>query len=64
MCVLIVPTLVSTIWFVVMGGTAIDFQLNGVTDMAGSLDSGVENTLFTMLDALPPRPSRRWSSSC
>ena len=33
-CVLIVPTLVSTIWFVVMGGTAIDFQLNGVTDMA------------------------------
>ena len=52
-CVLIVPTLVSTIWFVVMGGTAIDFQLNGVTDMAGSLDSGVENTLFTMLDALP-----------
>ena len=35
--VLIVPTLVSTIWFVVMGGTAIDFQLNGVTDMGASL---------------------------
>ena len=52
-CVLIVPTLVSTIWFVVMGGTAIHFQLNGVADMAGSLDSGVENTLFTMLDAMP-----------
>ena len=50
---LIVPTLVSTIWFVVMGGTAIDFQLNGVTDMGASLDSGVENTLFTMLDAMP-----------
>ncbi len=52
-CVLIVPTVVSTVWFVVMGGTAIDFQLNGVTDMAGSLDSGVENTLFTLLDAMP-----------
>lgn len=52
-CVLIVPTMVSTAWFVVMGGTAIDFQLNGVTDMAGSLDSGVENTLFTLLDAMP-----------
>jgi choline-glycine betaine transporter len=52
-CVLIVPTLISTIWFVVMGGTAIDFQLDGVTDMAASLDSGVENTLFTMLDAMP-----------
>jgi hypothetical protein len=34
--VLIVPTVVSTVWFVVMGGTAIDFQLNGVADMAGS----------------------------
>ena len=52
-CVLIVPTIVSTVWFVVMGGTAIDFQLNGVTDMAASLDSGVENTLFTLLDAMP-----------
>ncbi|MGY1761607.1 BCCT family transporter [Geodermatophilus sp. SYSU D00779] len=52
-CVLIVPTLVSTIWFVVMGGTAIRFQLTGVTDMAGSLATGVENTLFTMLDAMP-----------
>jgi glycine betaine transporter len=52
-CVLIVPTMVSTIWFVVMGGTAIDFQLNEVTDMAASLDSGVENTLFAMLDAMP-----------
>jgi glycine betaine transporter len=52
-CVLIVPTLISTIWFVVMGGTAIHFQRNNVTDMAASLDSGVENTLFSMLDAMP-----------
>jgi glycine betaine transporter len=52
-CVLIVPTLVSTIWFVVMGGTGIRFQLDGTADMAGSLANGVENTLFTMLDAMP-----------
>jgi choline/carnitine/betaine transport len=52
-CVLIVPTLVSTIWFGVMGGTGIRFQLEGTADMAGSLASGVENTLFTMLDAMP-----------
>ena len=52
-CVLIVPTLVSTIWFVVMGGTAIASSSTASTDMAGSLDSGVENTLFTMLDAMP-----------
>ena len=52
-CVLIVPTVVSSIWFVVMGGTAIRFQLEGTADMAASLESGVEGTLFTMLDALP-----------
>jgi glycine betaine transporter len=52
-CVLIVPTIVSTVWFVVMGGTAIRFQLTGVTDMAASLGTGVETTLFTMLDAMP-----------
>ena len=52
-CVLIVPTLVSSIWFAVMGGTGIRFQLTDAADMAGSLDSGVENTLFTMLDAMP-----------
>ena len=52
-CVLIVPTLLSAVWFVVMGGTGIRFQLDGVADMAGSLASGVENTLFTMLGAMP-----------
>ncbi|GAB91191.1 BCCT family transporter [Gordonia rhizosphera] len=52
-CVLIVPTFVSMIWFAVMGGTGIRFQLEGTADMAGSLSSGVENTLFTLLDALP-----------
>jgi choline-glycine betaine transporter len=52
-CVLIVPTLVSTVWFVVMGGTGMRLQLEGTADMAASLESGVENTLFTLLDAMP-----------
>ena len=52
-CVLIVPTLVSTVWFVVMGGTGMQLQLEGTADMAGSLASGVENTLFTLLDTMP-----------
>src|SRR5688500_15114466 len=52
-CVLIVPTAVSTVWFVVMGGTGIRLQLDGAADMAGSLASGVENTLFTLLDTMP-----------
>jgi choline/carnitine/betaine transport len=52
-CVLIVPTAVSILWFVVMGGTGIRLQLDGVTDMAGSLAGGVENTLFALLDTMP-----------
>jgi glycine betaine transporter len=52
-CVLIVPTLVSSLWFTIMGGTAIRFQLTGAADMASSLEAGVEGTLFTMLDAMP-----------
>jgi glycine betaine transporter len=52
-CVLIVPTIVSTVWFVVMGGTGMQLQLTGAADMAASLDSGVENTLFTLLDTMP-----------
>jgi glycine betaine transporter len=52
-CVLIVPTLVSMVWFVVMGGTGMQLQLEGTADMAGSLASGVENTLFTLLDTMP-----------
>lgn len=52
-CVLIVPTLVSIVWFVVMGGTAMRFQLDGTTDMAGALAEGTEGTLFAMLGAMP-----------
>lgn len=52
-CVQIVPTFVSAVWFVVMGGTGIRFQMTGRADMAASLESGVENTLFTLLDAMP-----------
>jgi glycine betaine transporter len=52
-CVLIVPTFVSTVWFVVMGGAGVNFQMTGRADMAGSLETGVENTLFTLLDAMP-----------
>jgi len=52
-CVMVLPTLLSTVWFVVMGGTGIRYQLNGKADMAGSLAKGVETTFFTLLDALP-----------
>lgn len=53
--VLLVPTIVSFIWFAVMGGTAINRAWD---DMNGGLfdpDEGIvsENVLFNMLDGLP-----------
>ncbi len=53
-CVLLAPTLLSAIWFAIMGGTAIRTQLTGVADLTGSLEaSGVEGVLFGLLDTLP-----------
>ena len=49
--VLLVPSVVSVIWFCVMGGTAIDLQRDGTVDIAGL--GGVESQLFTTLDQFP-----------
>jgi choline/carnitine/betaine transport len=48
--VLLVPSLVSLVWFCVFGGAAIDLQQHGV-DIAGA--GGVETQLFTTLDQFP-----------
>jgi len=48
--VILVPSLVSLVWFAILGGTAIDLQRNG-TDIYGA--GGAEGQLFTMLDQLP-----------
>lgn len=48
--VLLVPSVVSVIWFCIMGGTAIDLQRDG-TDIANA--DGLEAQLFGTLDALP-----------
>lgn len=48
--VLLVPSLVSLVWFAIYGGTAINMQQNGV-DLAGQ--SSAESSLFTMLDNMP-----------
>ncbi len=49
-CVLLVPTLVSAVWFSILGGTAINQQESGV-DLAGAATN--EDRLFGMLDQLP-----------
>jgi len=48
--VLLVPSLVSVVWFAVLGGAAMDLQLKGV-DIAGA--GGLESQLFTTLDSFP-----------
>ena len=48
--VLVVPSLVSVIWFCVLGGAAMDLQLEGV-DIAGA--GGLESQLFTTLESFP-----------
>jgi choline/carnitine/betaine transport len=48
--VLLVPSLVSLVWFCIFGGAAIDLQKTG-TDIAGA--GGVESQLFTTLAAYP-----------
>ena len=67
--VLLVPSLVSLVWFCIFGGAAIDLQKKG-TDIAGA--GGLESQLFTTLEAYPlatvvehrrDGPGRRSSSS-
>jgi choline-glycine betaine transporter len=48
--VLLVPSLVSLVWFAVFGGAAIDAQQGGV-DLAG--EGSIEAQLFTLLDQYP-----------
>ncbi|MBZ5739905.1 BCCT family transporter [Nocardioides sp. GBK3QG-3] len=48
--VLLVPSLVSLVWFCIFGGAAIDQQQGG-TDIAGA--GGIESQLFSTLEAYP-----------
>jgi choline/carnitine/betaine transport len=51
--VLLVPSGASTVWFAVMGGSALRIQQTGDADLVGQTKEGPENALFAMLDALP-----------
>jgi glycine betaine transporter len=51
--VILVPSLVSFVWFAIMGGAAIDLQLNQGRDMAAELANGTESVLFEVLRDYP-----------
>ena len=55
--VIVVPSVVSFVWFSIMGGAAFDLQLNQGKDLGKTLaDEGTESILFTVLRDYP------WSS--
>ena len=55
--VIVVPSIVSFVWFSIMGGAAYDLQLNQGKDLGKTLaDEGYESILFTVLRDYP------WSS--
>jgi len=55
--VIVVPSMVSFVWFSIMGGAAYDLQLNQGKDLGKTLaDEGYESILFTVLRDYP------WSS--
>jgi glycine betaine transporter len=52
--VMVAPTLVSLVWFGVLGGTATHLQLNGQADLSQALtDNGAEGALFALLGEFP-----------
>ncbi|CUR56248.1 Glycine betaine transporter [metagenome] len=51
--VIAVPSLVSFVWFSILGGAAFDLQLNQGVDMNGKLSEGLENALFDTLREYP-----------
>jgi glycine betaine transporter len=51
--VILVPSLVSFIWFSILGGSALDLQLNQGKDMGAVVDAGMEGALFETLNSFP-----------
>ncbi|WP_308341086.1 BCCT family transporter [Streptomyces sp. JJ36] len=51
--VLLVPTLLTFVWFAVFGGSALHQQMNGEHDYIGEEGVSTNNALFDLLDTLP-----------
>jgi len=51
--VILAPSLVSFVWFSILGGSAFDLQLNQGKDMGALADAGLEGALFETLSSFP-----------
>jgi choline/carnitine/betaine transport len=51
--VILAPSVVTFVWFAVLGGISIDLQLGGGADLAAALETGQETALFELLRQYP-----------
>jgi glycine betaine transporter len=51
--VILVPSVVSFIWFAILGGTAINLELAGTGNISEAVNEGLENALFSTLNQFP-----------
>jgi len=51
--VILVPSVVSFVWFAILGGAAINLQLTGAANIVGAVGEGSEIALFATLNEFP-----------
>jgi choline-glycine betaine transporter len=51
--VILLPSAVSMVWFVIFGGTAINLALTGPTELVSAVEVSQESVLFALLDQFP-----------
>ena len=54
--VLVLPSLVTVVWFTIMGGTALHLQRTGQKDIASAASQSAQAAMFEMLQAFPLWP--------
>ncbi|KZY44220.1 hypothetical protein A3731_10630 [Roseovarius sp. HI0049] len=50
---MVVPTLITLVWFTGFGNTALDLQMSGATDMVAAVQESASTSLFVLLEQLP-----------
>jgi glycine betaine transporter len=51
--VILIPSVVSFVWFSILGGTALNLELAGTGNISEAVNNGLENALFSTLGQFP-----------
>jgi glycine betaine transporter len=51
--VILISSVVSFVWFAVLGGSALNLELSGAGNISRAVDNGLENALFSTLGQFP-----------